>query len=71
VLKVGDFQALARRADQDGHLRQQLLYVLKLSRDKWEEVGASKASCQGPGRPPAPSAALQGPAGAGGAPVHC
>ncbi|KAI8477012.1 MAG: hypothetical protein J3K34DRAFT_498328 [Monoraphidium minutum] len=38
VLKVGDFRALAARADQDGHLRQQLLYVLKLSREKWDET---------------------------------
>ncbi|KIY91842.1 hypothetical protein MNEG_16120 [Monoraphidium neglectum] len=38
VVKVGDFQALVRRADQDGHLRQQLRCVLKLSEDKWKEA---------------------------------
>jgi hypothetical protein len=38
VNKVREFQALARRAEQDGHLRQKLQHVLKLSKEKWEEA---------------------------------
>ncbi len=29
---------LALRADQDGHLRQKLQHVLKLSKEKWDEA---------------------------------
>lgn len=35
---VGEFKLLALRADQDGHLRQKLQHVLKLSKEKWEEA---------------------------------
>lgn len=38
VLRVGEFRALALRAEADGHLRQQLQLVLKLSKEKWEEA---------------------------------
>jgi hypothetical protein len=38
VTTVGHFRALAQRAEGDGHLRQKLLLVLKLSREKWEEA---------------------------------
>lgn len=32
IHKVGDFKLLALRAEQDGHLRQRLQHVLKLSK---------------------------------------
>jgi hypothetical protein len=35
---VGEFKALALRAEGDGHLRQQLQALLKLPKDKWEEA---------------------------------
>lgn len=35
---VGEFKMLALRADQDGHLRQKLQHVLKLSKEKWDEA---------------------------------
>eukprot|EP00198_Chlamydomonas_reinhardtii_P001203 XP_001690538.1 predicted protein [Chlamydomonas reinhardtii] len=38
VQKVGEFKMLALRADQDGHLRQKLQHVLKLSKEKWDEA---------------------------------
>ncbi|WIA37589.1 hypothetical protein OEZ86_014494 [Tetradesmus obliquus] len=38
IEKVGEFKALALRADADGHLRQQLQALLKLPKDKWEEA---------------------------------
>ncbi|GAX78271.1 hypothetical protein CEUSTIGMA_g5713.t1 [Chlamydomonas eustigma] len=38
IQRVGDFKLLALRAEQDGHLRQRLQHVLKLSREKWEEA---------------------------------
>lgn len=38
VEKVGEFKQLALRAEQDGHLRQKLQHVLKLSKEKWEEA---------------------------------
>jgi hypothetical protein len=36
--QVGEFKALALRAEGDGHLRQQLQALLKLPKDKWEEA---------------------------------
>ena len=38
IQKVGEFKLLALRAEQDGHLRQRLQHVLKLSKEKWEEA---------------------------------
>ncbi|KAF8065943.1 sua1 [Scenedesmus sp. PABB004] len=38
IEKVGEFKALALRAEAEGHLRQQLLALLKLPRDKWDEA---------------------------------
>eukprot|EP00803_Ostreobium_quekettii_P007979 evm.model.scf_324.1 EVM.evm.TU.scf_324.1 scf_324:1593-3902(+) len=38
IQKVGEFRWLAQAADQDGHLRQKLQQVLKLSKEKWEEA---------------------------------
>ena len=38
VQKVGEFKQLAMRAEQDGHLRQKLQHVLKLSKEKWDEA---------------------------------
>ncbi len=35
---VGEFRRLAALAEQDGHLRQRLQQVLKLSKEKWEEA---------------------------------
>ena len=38
IQKVGEFRWLAQAAEQDGHLRQKLQQVLKLSKEKWEEA---------------------------------
>ena len=38
IQKVGEFKQLAMRAEQDGHLRQKLMTILKLSEDKWNEA---------------------------------
>ncbi len=38
VDKVGEFRRLALLAEADGHLRQRLQQVLKLSKEKWEEA---------------------------------
>ena len=38
VQRVGEFKQLALRAEQDGHLRQRLQHVLKLSKEKWDEA---------------------------------
>lgn len=38
VQKVGEFKQLALRAEQDGHLRQKLQHILKLSKEKWDEA---------------------------------
>ena len=35
---MGEFKQLAFRAEQDGHLRQMLLHVLKLPKEKWDEA---------------------------------
>lgn len=35
---VGEFRKLAILAEQDGHLRQRLQQILKLSKEKWEEA---------------------------------
>jgi hypothetical protein len=35
---VGEFRRLALMAEADGHLRQKLQQVLKLSKEKWEEA---------------------------------
>jgi hypothetical protein len=35
---VGEFRKLALLAEADGHLRQKLQQVLKLSKEKWEEA---------------------------------
>mmetsp|Transcript_10080 Transcript_10080/g.30159 ORF Transcript_10080/g.30159 Transcript_10080/m.30159 type:complete len:698 (+) Transcript_10080:368-2461(+) len=38
VNKVGEFRKLALLAEGDGHLRQKLQQVLKLSKEKWDEA---------------------------------
>lgn len=38
INKVGEFRKLALLAEADGHLRQKLQQVLKLSKEKWEEA---------------------------------
>ncbi len=38
VNRVGEFRKLALLAEADGHLRQKLQQVLKLSREKWDEA---------------------------------
>uniref|UniRef100_A0A1D1ZYM3 CSE family protein n=1 Tax=Auxenochlorella protothecoides TaxID=3075 RepID=A0A1D1ZYM3_AUXPR len=38
INKVGEFRRLALLAEADGHLRQKLQQVLKLSKEKWEEA---------------------------------
>ena len=38
IVKVGEFRKLALLAEADGHLRQKLQQVLKLSKEKWEEA---------------------------------
>jgi hypothetical protein len=35
---VGEFRKLALLAEQDGHLRQKLQQVLKLSKEKWDDA---------------------------------
>lgn len=35
---MGEFRRLAILAEQDGHLRQRLQQVLKLSKEKWDEA---------------------------------
>jgi hypothetical protein len=37
-LAVGEFRKLALLAEADGHLRQKLQQVLKLSKEKWDEA---------------------------------
>ncbi len=38
ITRIREFQALAWQVERDGHMRQQLLNLLKLSKDKWEEA---------------------------------
>lgn len=38
INKVGEFRKLALLAEQDGHLRQKLQQVLKLSKEKWDDA---------------------------------
>lgn len=38
INKVGEFRKLALLAEADGHLRQKLQQVLKLSKEKWDEA---------------------------------
>jgi hypothetical protein len=38
ILKVGEFRKLALMAEADGHLRQKLQQVLKLSKEKWDDA---------------------------------
>jgi hypothetical protein len=38
INKVGEFRRLALLAEADGHLRQKLQQVLKLSKEKWDEA---------------------------------
>lgn len=46
VQKVGDFKALALRAEQDGHLRQRLQHVLKLRYvARWQGQGGWGLGC--------------------------
>ena len=35
---MGEFRKLALAAEADGHLRQKLQQVLKLSKEKWDEA---------------------------------
>ncbi len=35
---MGEFRKLALLAEQDGHLRQKLQQVLKLSKEKWDDA---------------------------------
>lgn len=35
---VGEFRKLSLLAEQDGHLRQKLQQVLKLSKEKWDDA---------------------------------
>ena len=35
---VGEFRKLALMAEADGHLRQKLQQVLKLSKEKWDDA---------------------------------
>ena len=37
-LAVGEFRKLAQMAEADGHLRQKLQQVLKLSKEKWDDA---------------------------------
>lgn len=38
IESVGQFRALALAAERDGHLRQKLQHVLKLSKEKWDDA---------------------------------
>ncbi|KAK9831959.1 hypothetical protein WJX81_003135 [Elliptochloris bilobata] len=38
IVKVGEFRRLALLAEADGHLRQKLQQVLKLSKEKWDDA---------------------------------
>ena len=38
LLAVGEFRKLALLAEADGHLRQKLQQVLKLSKEKWDDA---------------------------------
>lgn len=38
VTKVGDFKRLAKEADKNGHLRQKMLHILKMSEKAWDET---------------------------------
>lgn len=38
IQKVGEFRKLALLAEADGHLRQKLQQILKLSKEKWDEA---------------------------------
>lgn len=38
VMKVRDFQRLAKLSEADGHLQQRLKQLLKLSKEKWDSA---------------------------------
>eukprot|EP00891_Asterochloris_glomerata_P008152 jgi/Astpho2/8152/Aster-03085 len=38
ITRVGEFRKLAQMAEADGHLRQKLQQVLKLSKEKWDDA---------------------------------